>query len=153
LRFATIASISAWGDVIPYPTPGFIAPTVPLTATATGEIDGFFYGASAADLDLVEMCDVTSGSCSGFTLPNTSPVGTEVDFGLVTAGDVIVFNLENSTTVTNFSSDPTMSDDLINHAYVTPYTAMGSTAIPGIPAGTYIGMEDLSQAQGSDLDY
>jgi hypothetical protein len=153
LSFVTIASISAWGDIIPYPTPGTIAPTVPLTATATGDIDGFFYGASAADLDEIRMCDLTSGTCSLFQLPNTSPVGTEVDFGAVTAGDVIVFDLDNVTTSTILSSDPTRSDDSINHAYVTAYTATGPTAIAGIPAGTYIGMEDLSVAQGSDLDY
>jgi hypothetical protein len=153
LSFVTIASISAWGDIIPYPTPGTIAPTVPLTATATGDVEGFFYGASAADLDEIRMCDLTSGTCSGFELPNTSPVGTEVDFGAVTAGDLIVFDLDNVTTSTILSSDPTRSDDLINHAYVTAYTATGPTAIAGIPAGTYIGMEDLSIAQGSDLDY
>jgi hypothetical protein len=153
LSFVTIASVSAWGDIIPYPTPGTIAPTVPLTATATGDINGFFYGASAADLDEIRMCDLTSSTCSPFELPNTSPVGTEVDFGAVTAGDVIVFDLNNVTTSTTLSSDPTRSDDGINHAYVTPYTATGPTAIAGIPPGTYIGMEDLSLTQGTDLDY
>jgi hypothetical protein len=155
LTFVTIGSISAWGDIIPYPDTGTIAPTVPLTATSTGDIDGYFYGFSAADLDQIQMCDLTASTCSGFELPNqTTPVGTEFDFGAVTAGDVIVFNLENVTTGgTLLSSDPTFSDDGINHAYVTAYTATGPTAIAGIPAGTFIGMEDLSVAQGSDLDY
>jgi hypothetical protein len=154
LTFVTTASISAWGDIIPYPDPGTIAPTVPLTATATADIDGYFYGASAADLDLIQMCDLTSTTCSAFQLPNTSAIGTEVNFGAVTAGDVIVFNLENtSTSDTILSSDPAISDDGINHAYVTPYTATGPTAIAGIPAGTFVGMEDLSLKQGTDLDY
>jgi hypothetical protein len=154
LTFVTTASISAWGDIIPYPNVGFQAPTVALTATATGPIDGFFYGASAADLDLVEMCDLTASTCSGYELPNTSAIGTEVDFGSVTAGDTIIFNLENtSTSDTILSSDPSMSADGINHAYITPYTATGSTAIAGIPPGTFVGMEDLSLSQGTDLDY
>jgi len=154
LTFVTTASISAWGDIIPYPNVGFQAPTVALTATATGPIDGFFYGASAADLDLVEMCDLTASTCSGYELPNTSAIGTEVDFGSVTAGDTIIFNSENtSTSDTILSSDPSMSADGINHAYITPYTATGITAIAGIPPGTFVGMEDLSLSQGTDLDY
>jgi hypothetical protein len=155
LTFVTTASISAWGDIIPYPDKGTIAPTVPLTATSTGVIDGYFYGFSAADTDLIQMCDLTSSTCSGFELPNqTTPVGTEVDFGAVTAGDVIIFNLENTSTGdTILSSDPSMSADGINHAYITPYTATGSTAIAGIPPGTFVGMEDLSLSQGTDLDY
>src|ERR1700761_2205982 len=99
LGFATIASISAWGDIIPYPNKGTIAPTVPLTATTTGDIDGYFYGFSAADLDEIQMCDVTAATCSGFELANqTTPVATEFDFGAVTAGDVIEFNLKNLST-------------------------------------------------------
>jgi hypothetical protein len=153
--FVTIASVSAWGDIIPYPDVGIQAPTVPLTATATGPIEGFFYGASAGDTDLIRLCDLTSTTCSPFEFNNqTTAVGTEVDFGSVTAGDVIVFDLENTSTGdTILSSDPSRSADGINHAYVTPYTATGSTAIAGIPPGTFIGMEDLSLTQGTDLDY
>jgi hypothetical protein len=155
LTFVTTATISAWGDVIPYPNVGTQAPTVPLTAAATGPIDGYFYGASAGDTDLVQMCDITSGVCSGFEFNNqTTAVGTEVDFGSVMAGDAIAVNLENTSTGdTILSSDPSMSADGINHAYVTPYTATGSTAVAGIPPGTFIGMEDLSLTQGTDLDY
>jgi hypothetical protein len=155
LSFATIASISAWGDIIPYPNVGTQAPTVPITATATGDIVGYFYGFSAADLDSIQMCDVTASTCSGFELTNqTTLVGDSFDFGPVTAGDVIDFNLMNASTGgTILSSDPTVSADGINHAYVTPYTATGPTAIAGIPPGTFIGMEDLSLTQGTDLDY
>jgi hypothetical protein len=155
LTFFATAGFPAWGDTIPYPDTGTIAPTMVITAATTGQIDGYFYGFDAADMDLIQMCDLTGAFCSGFELANqTTPVGTEADFGSVNAGDVIVFTLENTSTGdTQLSSDPLMSADGINHAYVTPYSATGSTAIAGIPAGTFIGMEDLSLTQGTDLDY
>jgi hypothetical protein len=155
LTLVAFGSLSAWGDIIPYPNVGTIAPTVPLLATATGDIDGYFYGFSAGDLDLIQMCDITQGTCSAFGLPNqTTTVGTEDDFGSVFAGDVIVFNLENTDNGdTILSSDPTLSADGINHAYITPYTDTGSTAEAGIPPGIFVGMEDLSLSQGTDLDY
>jgi|HubBroStandDraft_5_1064220.scaffolds.fasta_scaffold68123_2 hypothetical protein len=154
LTFLISAGFLARGDIIPYPNAGTIAPTVPLFAAQTGDVDAYFYGFSAADTDAIQMCDVTLGTCTAFALTNqTTTVGSMEDFGLVNAGDVLVFNLENITTGTLLSSDPTVSADGINHAYITPYTATGSTAIPTIPAGTFVGMEDLSLSQGSDLDY
>jgi hypothetical protein len=67
---------------------------------------------------------------------------------------VIAFNLENTATSnTILSSDPSLSADGINHAYVTAYTDTGSTAVAGIPPGLFVGMEDLSLSQGTDLDY
>jgi len=155
LTLVAFGSLAAWGDIIPYPDVGTIAPTVPLVATTTGDILGYFYGFSAGDLDLIQMCDITTGICSAFGLPNqTTTVGTVDDFGPVNAGDVIAFNLENTdTSDTILSSDPSLSADGINHAYITPYTATGSTAIAGIPPGLFVGMEDLSLSQGTDLDY
>jgi hypothetical protein len=155
LTLVAFGSLSAWGDIIPYPDVGTIAPTVPLFAATTGDILGYFYGFSAGDLDLIQMCDITLGTCSAFGLPNqTTTVGTVDDFGPVDAGDVIVFNLENTATGdTILSSDPTLSADGINHAYITPYTDTGSTAVAGIPPGIFVGMEDLSLSQGTDLDY
>lgn len=148
------ASLSAWGDAIPYPDPGTIAPTVTITAAATGDVDGYFYGFNAADTDEIQMCDLTQSTCSPFALDNqTTPIGTEFDFGAVTAGDVLVFNLENFSTSDFFSSDPSFSVDGVNHAYVTPYTGVGAPiADAGIPPGTFIGMED-QLVPGSDLDY
>jgi hypothetical protein len=157
LTLATAASFLAWGDAIPYPTPGTPVPATTVTAATTGTVDGYFYGFSAADTDEVQVCDVTvgPGDCSSFALDNqTSIPGVSMfSFGLVTEGDVLVFNLENLSTGTLLSSDPSLSADGINHAYLTPYTATGPTAIAGIPTGTFIGMEDLSLSQGTDLDY
>lgn len=154
MTFVISASLLAWGDAIPYPDVGTIAPTVTITAASTGNVEGYFYGFSAADSDSVQMCDLTQSFCSGFELNNqTTTIGDSFDFGSVVSGDLLIFNLQNLSTGNFFSSDPTFSVDGINHAYVTPYT--GDTAPPvdaGIPTGTFIGMED-SRYPGSDLDY
>ena len=71
-------------------------------------------------------------------------------FGPVTAGDTIVFELKNlSYPGEIFASQPSLSTlDGINHAYLTPYTG----GFANIPAGTFVGFEDLPLAV-SDLDY
>ena len=149
--FALAASLTAWGDAIPYPNIGVVAPTVPLVAASSGSINGYFYGASAGDTDQIQMCDLTASFCSPFEFNNqTSAIGSSADFGSVTAGDVLVFNLMNDTAGYVLSSDPGMSVDGTNHAYVTSYSGTGGPA--GIPAGTFVGMEDLA-LPGSDLDY
>jgi hypothetical protein len=154
LMLITFGSLSAWGDIIPYPDVGTVAPTVPLKAATTGDVTGYFYGFSAADTDEIQMCDLTAVFCSPFEFDNqTTTVGASFDFGSVTAGDTIIFNLLNFTTGTMLSSDPLDSADGLNHAYVTPYTDTGSTAVAGIPPGLFIGMEDLASFQGSDFDY
>jgi len=152
LLLMMLASLPLWADAIPYPDAGTIAPTVTLIAGATGNITGYFYGFSASDTDEVQMCDVTQSYCSPYVFDNqTTAPGTSFVFdSLVTAGDVLVFNLENLTTGKVLSSDPGASADLINHAYVTPYSGTGGPA--GIPAGIFVGMEDLT-VPGSDLDY
>lgn len=165
--FLTIAVVAAaalpvWGDAIPYGNPGFEAPTMTFTAMATGSIDAWFYGSSAGDNDSVQICDLSTSSCSGQFFPNhTTTVGTE-DAGVlsVTAGDVLEFNMFNNSTGQELSSNPSLSADGLNHAYETPYTV----SVEGIPApGTFIGMEDLPCTSfdagtgqclaGSDFDY
>jgi len=77
----------------------------------------------------------------------TTVRGTSIDFGPVTAGDVLVFQLWDTTSGLQFASDPALSYDGVNHAYATPF-AGGN----GIPAGIFVGMEDLPVGQ-SGLDY
>jgi hypothetical protein len=145
-------SLPLWADAIPYPDAGTAAPTMALTAIATGSITGYFFGFSAGDTDEVQMCDITQSYCSSYVFDNqTTAPGTSYVFdSSVTAGDVLVFNLYNLSTGSVLSSDPGGSADGINHAYVTPYSGTGGPA--GIPAGTFVGMEDLT-VPGSDLDY
>lgn len=166
LAFASILSLSAFSspllaDNIPYPSIGKLAPTVSLTAAHTGTVTGYFVSASAADNDSVELWDMTRNTFSGFLLPNhSSTPGVAVSFGSVNAGDslaVILFNSSTGKYVDSINTDgtpTTYSVDGRNHAYVTSYTG----GISGIPAGTYIGMEDLGVTSlkpltGTDLDY
>jgi hypothetical protein len=147
LAFAAPSALLA--DAIPYGSTGSIAPTPTLTASATGNITGYFYSASAGDTDYVRMVDVTTGNTSAWFFENqTTAVGTSANFGSVNAGDTLVFEIEN-TNLSNeiFASDPSLSGDGVNHAYATAFSG-GS----GIPAGTFIGMEDLP-ISNTDLDY
>jgi hypothetical protein len=136
---------------IPYGPKGTIAPTSTFVATTTGEIDAYFYGFEAADVDFIEVKDLTLGTSSGWFFDNqTTPIGTEHTFLGVNAGDTLEFLGENITTGYTFSSIPTDSADGVNHVYATWYSGTGGPA--GIPAGTFIGFEDL-YVPPSDLDY
>src|ERR1700733_12562292 len=90
-------SSALFADQIPYANAGTIAPTVSLTATASGNIMGYFYSASAGDTDLVQILDVTTGTARGWLFNNqTTAAGTAQDFGYVNAGDTLVVELENT---------------------------------------------------------
>jgi PEP-CTERM motif len=144
----SVLSTTMFAGVIPYPNPGTIAPTNSFTAVATGNITGYFYGFSAGHTDYVGMLDVTTSTFSGWFFNNQTTVpGTSADFGPVAAGDVLVFRLWDVTSGLQYASDPSMSYDGINHAYATDFAGGG-----GIPAGIFVGMEDLPLGQ-SDLDY
>jgi len=152
LSVLTALPATLLADPVPYANVGQIAPTTNVTATATGDIIGYFVQASATDSDTVRMIDVTSGTTSAWFFPNqTTAVGTSADFGFVSAGDTLVFELDNLTTGLIFASDPTDSSDDVNHAYVTPY-AGGVLYGQAQPNGIYVGTEDLS-ASVSDFDY
>ncbi len=150
-----VAALSAgssvlYADQIPYQNAGSIAPTNTLTASSTGDIMGYFYGASAGGVDYVRILDVTSGNVSDWYFNNqTTPVGTSQSFGHADLGDTLVIELASdplgSTPI--FASDPSYSADGINHAYVTTFSGNGT-----IPPGLFVGMEDLPNGS-SDLDY
>ena len=151
----TVLALSAgssvlYADQIPYGNVGSIAPSVTLTATATGEVMGYFFSASAGDTDYVRIVDVTTNTASAWYFNNqTTAVDTAQDFGFVNAGDILVVELEN-VTISTMRSSPLIlpySADNINHAYVTSFSGSSS-----IPAGTFIGMEDLPNGS-SDFDY
>lgn len=163
LTFGAFAT-SAFADNIPYSNVGHVAATTSFTASGTS-LDLYFYGYSAGDTDSIEVQDVTQGwTSSAFFENKTTTAGSEVTF-TTTPGDVLVFYILNQTTGQTFSSDPADSLDGYNHAYSTAYTDTGSTAIAGIPAGTFVGFEDLyigteprsnvcgGNSNGSDCDY
>lgn len=155
-------SAPLFADNIPYANVGQLAPDQNFTATATGSVTAYFYSSSAGDEDQIILWDKTSGAITAPSLDNHSaPVGSSVSLS-VTAGDSLVFIIDNLSTGQYFSSvdyfgvpsPANYNDDGFNHAYSTPY----SGGVSGIPSGTYVGMEDLGVTglkplSGSDLDY
>jgi PEP-CTERM motif len=151
-------STALFADPIPYPSTGSTAPTVVLTAIGTS-INVYYDGSSAGNSDSVEIIDLTTPADSITTafFPNNGGTtqGAEDTF-TVKAGDTIVINLIDTTTSLTFSSDPALSSDGVNHAYITPYTtsdpAVGTLATGG-PNDYYVGLEDLTIPSPSDRDY
>jgi hypothetical protein len=156
---ATVVALSSaalYADPVPYNNAGTVAPTVATYATGTS-IDAYFYSVSAGDNDTISLYDLTT---STFLAPQTafpnhsSNPGDEVTFTGSNAGDQIVFELNNSSYPDSvFASDPSLSTDGINHAYVTSFSGAIPGSSPSVTvSGTYVGMEDLPLG-ASDLDY
>ncbi len=146
------ACANVFADPIPYNNVSHPAVYSSLKAASTGSVTGYFAGASSADTDTVALYDVTSGRTSSFLFPNQSTVtGATANFGNVSAGDLLVFSLFNRNTGTTLFSNMSNADG-VTHAYVTPFTG-GLLRGATIPAGTYVGFEDILLSQGSDYDY
>lgn len=121
------------------------------TAAATGEIGAYFYNAEAVytnTLVLLVNGVITPESAAGVLNNHTSSKGDFANLGSVHAGDLLTFQLNVLTTGRTFYSDKLLNGDGINHVYSTPFSG---DAVHGIPAGTYVGFEDLRG--GGDRDY
>jgi hypothetical protein len=106
-----------------------------------GEVDLFFAGYAAGDVDLL-----VNGSQVIFANQIT-PLGTKFDLGDFTAGTVITLAMKNTVTGDMYYTGPAGSDGLIHSAYA-PWTA--NSAIP--ENGTFVGFEDLPNGS-TDGDY
>jgi hypothetical protein len=149
----------AFAGVIPYPNTGTEAPQNNITATATGDVTGYFVeggfasGGGAADLDEIRLFDVTTGYTSAYFFNNqTSLAGDTVDFGSVNAGDELVFELDNISAGYVLASNAAYSFDGYNYGYTTSFSG-GTLNGASIPAGTYVGMEDSAFTKGTDFNY
>jgi hypothetical protein len=146
---ATAMASEANAGVIPYPNAGTENSVVySFTATTTGEIDAYFYGADAGYTNVIGM--LVNGVPTGIFGLNdhSSAHGDVLNLGSVTAGDQIVFELKilDPSGVGPWYSDLVMNSDGFHHIYATDF---GGDML--IPAGTYIGFEDLQG--GGDRDY
>jgi hypothetical protein len=143
----------------PYPTVGS-ANTASSAVTFLGGtgITAYFYSVSAADTDTISVYDETTHSYLSpqgvFNNQSSLSVGSTVTFTSATlkAGDSLAFELFNTSYPGDiFSSDPALSTDGVNHAYLSAFS--GSIPdISGTITGTYVGMEDLPNGS-SDFDY
>jgi hypothetical protein len=165
IHLLVLASILAAGSsplladpFTPYPTVGSVAPATVVTFAGGTGLTAYFYSVSAADTDTISVFDVTTDSYLSpkDVFNNKSPlsVGSTVTFTSATlkAGDILAFDLFNTSYPSDvFSSDPSLSTDGVNHAYITAFS--GSIPdISGTITGTYVGMEDLP-SNVSDFDY
>lgn len=163
--FVLLGLIAAAAPVVavptPYGSPGTINPaTYTFTAAADGEIVAYFVGQTAgygSDIGL----SINGADPLSFGLQNhaaSSIYGAEFNMGTVQAGDVLRFVLRVSTS--DFNGPPPVSYYLNSDASLNPNgeNHVFSSSFAGdllIPAGTYIGFEDISPLNDptNDRDY
>jgi hypothetical protein len=134
------ATAAEAATIIPYPDQGTENPTTyTFTANSNGSLVAYFYGSGASFSENLGL--LVNGVDRGTALDNHSTAfGTPYNFGNVNIGDTLVFYVDVKTTGFKYYSDISMNDDKVNHVYSTAFAGDGT-----IPAGTYVGFEDLSQ--------
>nr|WP_051383553.1 PEPxxWA-CTERM sorting domain-containing protein [Bradyrhizobium sp. WSM3983] len=144
-----VLATAAKADVV-YPNPGTENPTTyTFTSTSNGSLVAYFYGSGASFSESLGL--LVNGQDRGAALDNhSSTYGQAHDFGNVSVGDTLVFYIDVKTTGYTYYSDIKMNSDGVNHVYSTAFKRDGN-----IPAGTYVGFEDLSlhQTGWSDNNY
>ena len=148
-------------DAIPYPGAGvYNATTYSFTAVADGDVLGYIVGGFGAGFENkvgLLINGVLSGN--GYGLNNhTSVQGDVFNFGTVSAGDSLIFVLNNLSLGAFAYSDASLNgpydvDGSVghNHVFSTAYTAT-DPLFAGVPAGRYVGFEDLPFPD-SDFNY
>jgi hypothetical protein len=150
---AALAFAPATANPLPvYPNPGVVNPLdYTFTATADGDIIAYFAGATAGFTNILGL--IVNGVDTGINGLNnqTSQVGDSLNFGPVSAGDSLIFYIDVLSTGNRFFSSRPLNPDGITHIFAAPY--IGGLVGPGgtVPAGTYVGFEDIFG--GGDLDY
>lgn len=168
LLFASYARAAA----IPYANVGTaITTSTNLVATQSSPLVlAYYWSASAGDTDYLEVYDVTTGlflstASNGSQAladiqffdnqpnPGSVAAGTSETLYGATAGDILQLNLVNVSTGLTLTSDPSTSPDGVSHAYEAAYSGLIPGSSVSVTNGVYIGMEDLTKAEGSDFDY
>lgn len=142
------AALHATADPVIYQNAGSIAVSHSFLAASTGEVNAYLYGTTANDDESLGL--LVNGVSTGiWGLENHSAAyGQELSFGSVNAGSALTFQIFVQNTGYTLTSDPALNADGINHAYTHSFAGNGI-----IPAGTYIGFEDLMLGAPSDLNY
>jgi hypothetical protein len=144
---AFLAAGAAQAALPVYSQKGVINPTTyTFQAASSGKIEAYFAGETAGYTSLLGL-KVNGVEQGGYGLNNhASAIGAKHDFGNVQAGDTLVFVLKVLTTNLSFFSDTMQNADGLNHIHSAAWTGDDL-----IPAGTYVGFEDL--LGGGDKDY
>ncbi len=143
-----IVVVSANAGAIPYPNSGTQNPvTYSFVASSTGDVVAYFDGSGASYTEVLGL--EINGVATGITGLNnhSTAVGTSLDLGSANAGDTLTFFIDVETTGNTWYSNESLNSDGANHIYSTSFSGNGT-----IPAGTYVGFEDLA-APVSDFNY
>ena len=142
------AATAAQAALPNYPSPGsFNLADYSFTAVADGDVVAYFGGHSAGYTNWLRL--EVNGVDTGLEGLNnqTSALGQSFNFGAVNAGDTLVFKIRVANTGDYFYSKQSLNADGLTHIYSANYAGGDS----GIPAGVYVGFEDLYG--GGDRDY
>lgn len=152
LGLSILSPVHGNASTVPYSNEGtHNSDSYTFTATSTGEIHAYFYGSTAAYTNTLTMLVngvATPETTAGVLNNQLSGIGDFVNLGFVNAGDSITFQLNVLTTGKTWYSDSESNSDGINHVYSTAFLGDYES---NIPAGTYVGFEDIFR--GGDLDY
>ena len=157
---ACVATSSAQaGTLIPYPNsppPTENPERYTFTAAQDGQIVAYFAGSVAGLDEVVGM--LVNGVPTGITgLPDKhSNIGDSIVLGNVHAGDTLVFFDHITPDGDTWFSDVSMNRDATQHVYSAPYDGTHPPFGNRIPAGTYVGFEDLPRTGGGipiDFNY
>jgi hypothetical protein len=136
-----LAATAAKADVV-YSNAGTENPTTyTFAAASSGSLVAYFYGSGASFSETLGL--LVNGKDRGTAFDNhNTAFGQMYNFGNVSIGDSLIFYIDVKTTGRTYYSDFGMNKDDVNHVYSTAFTGDGK-----IPAGTYVGFEDLSLHQ------
>jgi hypothetical protein len=140
------AASAASAASIPYSGIGANTENYSFIAANAGAITAYFY--SRSDAAYTETLGLQiNGASTGITGLNnqTFSPGQSLVLGYANAGDVLTFFINVQDTQSIWYSNPSLNSDGINHVYSTTFA--GNITIP---AGTYVGFEDLA---GRVADY
>lgn len=148
---------SGWAATVPYTSPGVVN-QAQYTFTATGgDVVAYFGGGIAAYDDRIGLIGTTPNisSSSGVLDNQTTKIGNYFNFGSFSGGTVLSFFLNAQQSEQTFYSVNADNPDGLGHIYATNVTA------GNLPAGVYVGLEDLSANRGAaplqvytaDFDY
>ena len=146
-----VTGTSSLADPLGYSRVGTLATTMTLTATATGDLTGYFVSSSTAGLDFVRIANLSTGYTSDWFFNSRLTVtGTTQNFGHANVGDLLAVEIYNAGQI--YSSDPSRSVDGTNHSFMSNYSG-GIFSGVNLPSGIYVGSEDIRYGIHSDLDF
>lgn len=155
-----LVSNSRASTVIPYPNVGVQnSGTYIFNAISDGPVTVYFAGSAAGFSEVLGM--TVNGVPTGITGLNdhSSHIGDSLVLGNVHAGDTIVFfdQISQANTGDIWYSDPALNGGDGQHVYSAFYDGLTDSIlhVPAgvIPAGVYVGFEDLKKDFGSNFDY